>query len=122
MQIRMQNNEVLTREQINDFLKGTEGVSFVGEKKKEVYAWVERVLVSREFLQQDKKLRGTVRAYVEKVTGTSVAQTTRLIRAFLDHGVVRPAPVPAPPQHGRSRRPRQHRHGGLARPGPRSPL
>ena len=26
---------------------------------------------------------------MEKVTGMSAAQTTRLIRAFLDHGVVR---------------------------------
>src|ERR1017187_4832357 len=43
MQIRMQNSEALTREQIDDFLKGTEGVSFVGEKKKEVYAWGEGV-------------------------------------------------------------------------------
>src|ERR1017187_4265914 len=88
MQIRMQNSEALTREQNDDFLKGTEGVSFVGEKKKEVYAWVERVLVSQEFLQQDKKLRGAVRAYVEKMTGLSSAQVTRLIRLFRKTGGV----------------------------------
>src|ERR1017187_8580013 len=88
MQIRMQNNEVLRPGQINDFLKGTEGISFVGEKKKEVYIWVERVLMSQEFLQQDKKLRGTIRAYVEKVTGLSSAQVTRLIRLFRKTGSV----------------------------------
>lgn len=60
----MQNSEVLTREQINDFLKGTEGVSFVGGRKEEVYAWVERVLVAQEFLQQDKERWGAVRAYL----------------------------------------------------------
>ncbi len=37
MQIRMQNREVLTREQLNDFLRGTEGVNFVGQKKEEVF-------------------------------------------------------------------------------------
>jgi len=84
----MQNSDALTREQINDFLKGTEGVSFVGEKKKEVYAWVEREFISQEFLQQDKKLRGTIRAYVEKVTGLSSAQVTRLIRLFRKTGSV----------------------------------
>lgn len=84
----MQNNKVLTREQISDFLKGTEGVSFVGEKKKEMYAWVESMLVSQEFLQQDKKLRGAIRAYVEKVTGLSSAQVTRLIRLFRKTGSV----------------------------------
>ena len=88
MQMRMQNGEVLTGEQINDFLKGAEGVSFVGQKKKEVYAWVERVLVSQEFQQQDKKTRGTVRAYVAKVTGLSSAQVTRLIRLFKKTGTV----------------------------------
>lgn len=32
-----------------------------------------------------------MRAYVEKVTGMRVSQTTRLIRTFLDHGVARAA-------------------------------
>jgi transposase InsO family protein len=36
--------------------------------------------------------RGLVRAYVRKVTGLSEAQTTRLIRAFLDHGKVEAPP------------------------------
>jgi transposase InsO family protein len=89
MQIRMQNREVLTEEQLNDFLKGTEGISFVGQKKEEVYAWVERVLMSQEFLRQDKKLRGTIRAYVEKATGLSSAQVTRLIRLFRNTGSVK---------------------------------
>jgi transposase InsO family protein len=89
MQIRMQNREVLTGEQLNDFLKGTEGISFVGQKKEEVYAWVERVLMSQEFLQQDKKLRGTIRAYVAKATGLSSAQVTRLIRLFRKTGGVK---------------------------------
>jgi len=85
----MQNSEVLTGEQLNDFLKGTEGISFVGQRKEEVYAWVEEVLMSQEFLQQDKKLRGTIRAYVEKATGLSSAQVTRLIRLFRSTGGVK---------------------------------
>ncbi len=85
----MQNSEVLTAKQIHEFLKGTEGVGFVGQKKEEVYAWVERVLGGQEFLQQDKKQRGTVRAYVEKVTGLSSAQVTRLIRLFRNTGSVK---------------------------------
>jgi transposase InsO family protein len=36
-----------------------------------------------------KRERGVVRAYVEKVTGLSTSQTTRLIRGYLDQGVVR---------------------------------
>ena len=50
MQLRMQNSEALTVEQIHDFLRGTEGVSFVGQRKEEVYAWVEKTLTAQEFL------------------------------------------------------------------------
>jgi transposase InsO family protein len=89
MNISMQNSEVLSAEQIHKFLKGTAEVSFVGQKKEEVYAWVERVLTGQEFLQQDKKTRGTIRAYVEKVTGLSSAQVTRLVRLFRNTGSVK---------------------------------
>jgi hypothetical protein len=53
-----------------------------------VYAWVEKKLTSQEFLQQDKKQRGAIRAYVEKVTGRSGAPVTRLIRSFRNTGCV----------------------------------
>ena len=82
----MQKSEVLPKEQIHDFRHGTAGVNFVGQTKEEVYAWVERVLTGQEFWQQDKKQRGAVRAYVEKVTGLSSAQVTRLIRLFRNTG------------------------------------
>ena len=88
MQLHMQDSEALTAGQINDFLRGTEGVSFAGQRKEQVYAWVEKVLVAQEFLTQDKKLRGAIRAYVEKVTGLSSAQVTRLIRLFRNTGGV----------------------------------
>src|ERR1022692_102822 len=88
MQIRMQNGEGLTAEQIKEFLKGNESVSFAGQSQKEVYAWVQRVLVTQEFTQQDKKRRGAIRAYVEKVTGLGSAQVTRLVRRFKETGIV----------------------------------
>jgi transposase InsO family protein len=88
MDVRMQNSERLTSEQIHDFLEGTEGVNFAGQNKREVYGWVERVLVAQEYLQKDKKGRGSIRAYVEKVTGLGSAQVTRLIRQFKETGRV----------------------------------
>jgi hypothetical protein len=44
--------------------------------------------VAQEFTQQDKKRRGAVRAYVEKVTGLGSAQVTRLVRRFKETGNV----------------------------------
>jgi|SRR6516225_4719180 len=88
MHIRMRNGEGLTEVQIQDFLKGSQGVSFAGQDKKEVYDWVGRLLVAQEFAQQDKKRRGAIRAYVEKVTGLGSAQVTRLVRMYKETGIV----------------------------------
>jgi hypothetical protein len=88
----MRNAESLSREQIEEFLKSNEAIEFAGCGRKEKYGWVERVLRAQKYGELGKGARGVVRAYVRKVTGMSEAQTTRLIRAFLDHGAVSAAP------------------------------
>jgi transposase InsO family protein len=88
----MSNAESLSQEQIREFLKSSQTIEFAGYGRSEKYAWVERVLGTQKYGALGKRDRGVVRAYVEKVTGMSVSQTTRLIRAFLDHGVVRAEP------------------------------
>jgi transposase InsO family protein len=92
----MWNTESLSQEQIREFLKSNEPIEFGGCGRNEKYAWVERVLKAQNYGDLSKRERGVARAYVEKVTGMSVSQTTRLIRAFLDLGVVR-----APAYHRR---------------------
>jgi transposase InsO family protein len=87
----MWNTESLSREQIREFLKSSQPIEFAGCGRNEKYAWVERVLGAQNYGELSRGERGVVRAYVEKVTGMSAAQTTRLIRAFLEHGVVRAA-------------------------------
>jgi hypothetical protein len=86
--MRMQNVEGLTAGQIQEFLEGSEAVSFVDQNQKEVYAWVQSTLVAQEYTRHDKKRRGTIRAFVEKVTGLGSAQVTRLIRMFKETGRV----------------------------------
>jgi hypothetical protein len=88
----MRNAESLSREQIREFLQSSQTIEFAGCGREEKYAWVERVLRVQDYAGLGKGERGVVRAYVEKVMGISVSQTTRLIRAFLDQGVVRIAP------------------------------
>ena len=82
----------LSREQIREFLKSSEPIEFAGCGRNEKYAWVERVLRTQHYGELGKRERGVVRAYVEKVSGMSTSQATRLIRTFLDQGVVRAAP------------------------------
>ena len=88
----MWNAEGLSREQIREFLKSSQPIEFAGCGRSEKYAWVEQVLKAQNYRELGKRERGVVRAYIEKVTGMSASQTTRLIRAFLDNGVVRTAP------------------------------
>src|SRR5262249_49048981 len=87
----MGDAESLSREQIREFLKSSEPIEFAGCGREEKYAWVERVLRAQSYGELGKRERGIVRSYVRKVTGMSAAQATRLIRVFLDHGVVRAA-------------------------------
>jgi hypothetical protein len=88
----MQNAESLSREQIQEFLRSSEPIEFVGAGREDRYGWVERVLAAQKYGQLRKGERGLVRAYVRKVTGLSESQTTRLIRAYLEHGKVQPPP------------------------------
>jgi transposase InsO family protein len=88
----MRNAESLSREQIQEFLKSSAPIEFAGCGRDEKHAWVERVLGAQNYAELGKRERGVVRAYVEKVTGISTAQTTRLIRQFLDQGGVQIAP------------------------------
>ena len=85
----MWNAESLSREQIREFLDSSEPIEFAGCGRKEKYAWVECVLEAQRYGELGKRERGVVRAYVEKVTGMSASQVTRLIRAYLDQGAVR---------------------------------
>jgi transposase InsO family protein len=84
----MQNGEKLNPKQISEFLKGSEEISFTAGSKAEVYNWVQGVLVAQEFAGQSKGDRGSIRAYIEKVTGLSAAQVTRLIRQYRETGMV----------------------------------
>jgi transposase InsO family protein len=88
----MWNAESLSREQIREFLKSSRPIEFVARGRDEKYAWVEQVLEAQDYAVLARRERGVVRSYLEKVTGVSVSQMTRLIRAFLDNGAVKAAP------------------------------
>src|SRR5260370_40556661 len=88
MQIRMQNAEKLATDQIHDFLRVSREIEFVGQSRKEVYGWVERTLVVQEYAGQSKSGRGSIRAYMSKVSGLSLPQLARLIRQYRETGMV----------------------------------
>ena len=89
MQVRMQNVEPLTEQQIGDFLRDSEVIEFGGQSRVEVYAMVQESLVRQEYFRQGKKQRGAIRAYLSKLTGRSLPQMTRLIRQQKAYGQIR---------------------------------
>jgi hypothetical protein len=58
-------------------------VGFKRRKREEVYSWVNQMLRRQGYEEWKRSERGLVRRYLEKMTGLSRAQTTRL-----NHGVL----------------------------------
>ncbi len=88
----MQAEEGLSLEQIRAFLQASEPVCFQGRNREEVYGWVNQVLRHQDYDRLDRSGRGLVRRYLEKMTGLSRAQVTRLIGQYLDGEEVKPKP------------------------------
>jgi transposase InsO family protein len=88
LNISVHEAEKLSLEAIVRFVEASEEIRFEGANRGQVYGWVERVLVQQEYGQQGKAARGLVRRYVEKMTGLSRAQTTRLIARYAASGRV----------------------------------
>ena len=92
MIVRLEANEPLSLEQIQAFLKATDGVGFEGRSRKEIYEWVNQTLRWQRYQELKRHGRGLVRRYLEKVSGMSRAQITRLIRLYQRGEPVQPKP------------------------------
>ena len=82
----------MSLEQIAAFLEGSDEVGFKGERREEVYGWVNQTLREQHYEALKRRQRGLVRRYVEKMTGLSRAQTTRLITMYMGGEEVKPQP------------------------------
>jgi transposase InsO family protein len=93
----MNDTELHSLEQVRGFLDGTEAVAFHLSGKDERYAWTEHTLRRFHYPTLGKAERGVLRRYLERVSGLSRAQITRLVRQYLQHGRVRRAQRTARP-------------------------
>jgi hypothetical protein len=80
--ISVHESEQLSLDQIQEFLRASEGIRFEGKTQEQIYGWVEKVLVHHQYLKQGRGERGLLRCYLEKMTGLSRAQVTRLIQRY----------------------------------------
>ena len=88
MIVAMQTERLETLEQVRGFVEGNAGVDFELTERKSAYEFIRRALVRFGYHGQGKADKGTVRAYLGKVTGLSRAQVTRLIRQHRETGRV----------------------------------
>jgi len=88
--INVHTSERLSLEHIQAFLDGSGEVGFKGQNREEVYGWVNQTLRQQRYEELKRSDRGVVRQYVEKMTGLSRAQTTRLITVYLGGDEVKP--------------------------------
>jgi transposase InsO family protein len=86
--ISVQEAERLSLEEIRQLLEASEGIRFAGVKRAQVYSWIELLLCEQEYARQGKASRGLLRRYIEKITGMSRAQVTRLIGRYMAGGRV----------------------------------
>ena len=72
------------------FVAASDEIRFESADRGQVYAWVEGLLIGLRYAQQGKAERGLLRRYIEKMTGLSRAQVTRLIGRYTASGRVQP--------------------------------
>jgi len=86
----MQVGEKLSLEQIQAFLEGSLEFRFIGENREEIYRWANGTLKQQGYETLKRSARGLVRRFLEKTTGLSRAQVTRLVTPYLKGETVKP--------------------------------
>ena len=104
----MNDERLQTIEQVKQFLAGSEALAFGGVSVEERYQWIETVLVRFRYYRLKRAEKGVIRRYIEKVSGYSRSQVSRLIRAYTQQGRLRVA------QYKRHRFPRRYKSRDIA--------
>ena len=75
----MTDSHTLSVAQIKTFLKVDTGIKFKATNKKEMYDWINDVLIKFRYFSLKKKDKGIIRGYIAKMTGLSRSQVDRII-------------------------------------------
>ena len=90
MTITMDDTQITTLEQIQRVLGSVPGLEFKGMRREDRYTWIEDVLKRFDYFKLRRKAKGQVKAYVERLSGLSRAQVTRLVTRDLLEGEIKP--------------------------------
>jgi len=89
MRLIMDDKSLQTIEQVQRFLEGSGGVEFRPLSREEKYEWVESVLMRFKYPKLGRTEKGTIRRFIQKITGYSRAQVVRMISQYNRDGQLR---------------------------------
>jgi len=89
MTITMDDSQITTLEQIRLVLESPRGLEFEGTSREGRYGWIEAVVERFDYFSLGKKGKGLVKAYLERMSGISRAQVTRLVSKKLQDGSIK---------------------------------
>ena len=84
MIVTLDTARLRTIEQVDAFMQGTAAVGFSPPPEAERYGWIGRTLNQFAYQGSDRRQRGLLRRFIERVTGYSRAQVCRLIAQHRD--------------------------------------
>ena len=91
MTIIMDDTQIKTLEEIKSVLGSSKKLLFKGLSREGKYGWIESVLKRFDYFRLGKKEKGLVKAYLERMSGISRAQMTRLVSRKLQVGSIKPS-------------------------------
>ena len=89
MNLSMHDSRPLTFDELRSFLCSSQALVFSGQLRTHTYAWIERTLRCYGYAQRTRAEKGLLRQYLQKLTGLSRAQVTRLLTQFCQTSQVR---------------------------------
>lgn len=80
MTLHMNDEAMVTLQQLEAFTRASSTTIFVGAARKEKYEWIEKILTRFFYFTLRKRDKAMVKKYLMRMTGYSDAQVVRLIR------------------------------------------
>lgn len=92
MTITMNDSQLNSIDDINQFLQSTQEIFFKRISRVQTYQWIEQTLIKLSYMGRSKAEKSIVKQYLAKITKYSRAQLTRLISQYVSSGCVQEVP------------------------------
>ena len=79
----------LSIDEIKDFLSSSNKIEFRSKGANERNDWIQKVLMRHKYFQCLKPDKTLIRKYIQKMTGLSKSQTTRIIKDYKKRGTLK---------------------------------